>query len=298
MAWSRRQFLTASVAFPSVGAARPAGLLIDTHIHLFADDQRRFPYHRNATYRPPPAPLADYLRFVEQADIDHAVIVHPEPYQDDHRYLEYCFEREPRRGFFKGTCLFDPTAADTPVRMEALAKSLPGRIVALRIHVNRKRGELPTTSGAIRDRDLRHPAMTATWRKASDLGLAVQMHFIPHHAPEIGRLAREFSSTTVILDHLARAGEGTQAEFDEVLRLARLPRVVTKFSGVQYSSGEEHPHLDARPLVRRALDAFGAERMIWGGLGMAADEFEKRAAMLDLLFDFASESDRAAFGFR
>src|SRR4029453_17140078 len=101
-----------------------------------------------APLKPPPQPLGPYVEFTRQAGIGHAVIVHPEPYQDDHRYLEYCFGHEPSPGFFKGTCLFDPIAPSTPARMETLAKRYPGRIVALRIHENHKPGKPPTTVGA------------------------------------------------------------------------------------------------------------------------------------------------------
>jgi predicted TIM-barrel fold metal-dependent hydrolase len=288
-----RRALIAALAAGALEAARPRGTLVDTHVHLFADDQQRFPYHPNATYKPGAQALEPYLKFVREARIDHAIIVHPEPYQDDHRYLEYCFANEPSRGFFKGTCLFDPIAADTPKRMEALVKKHPGRIVALRIHENRKQGAAPTASGPIRDRDWRHPAMKQTWRAAADLGLAIQMHFIPYHAPQIGELAAAFPRMAVILDHLARAGEGTPAEYDEVLRLAKLPRVVMKFSGVNYSSRQPHPHADAKPLVRKTFDAFGADRMIWGGLGMNAAAFDKAVELFDRQFDFLAEADRA-----
>lgn len=288
---SRRRFVGGAAAV--FAAPRPAGPLIDTHVHLFASDQKRFPYHPNATYRPPAQDLKDYIAFVRQAGIDHTVIVHPEPYQDDHRYLEHCFANEPSRGFFKGTCLFDPIAPETPGRMAALVKKHPKRIVALRIHVNRAREAPPTTGGAIRDRDLRHPAMRATWRAAGDLGLAIQMHFIPCHAPDIAALAAEFRGVSVILDHLARAGQGTPAEYEEVLRMARLPRVYMKFSGVSYSSKQKHPHRDVQPLVRRTFDAFSADRMIWGGLGMNLEDFRRNLAMFEEMFDFASAADRA-----
>src|SRR5438477_5489921 len=152
---SRRALLVAAVGLPA--AARPKGVLVDTHVHLF--DPQRVPYHPAATYKPPAAPLEAYVQFVREAKIDHTIIVHPEPYQDDHRYLEYCFEHEPSRGFFKGTCLFDPIAPDTPARMQALVKKLPDRIVALRIHENLAPGKPATTTGPIRDRDLHHPAM-------------------------------------------------------------------------------------------------------------------------------------------
>ncbi len=285
--FTRRGFLALAAA------ARPPGVLVDTHIHLFAADQKRFPYHPNATYRPPAQPLEPYLDFVRQAKIDHAVIVHPEPYQDDHRYLEHCFAREPSPGFFKGTCLYDPVAPDTPARMESLMKKQPGRIVALRIHSTRPAGAPPSAAAAIRERDLTLPAMRRTWQAAQRLGLGIQMHFVPCWAPQIGALAERFPNMPVILDHLARAGQGRPEEYGDVLRLARFPRVYMKFSGVEYSSREPWPHRDVKPLVRRAYDAFGPRRMIWGGLGMNTAEFEKAAALFEEMFDFASAQDRA-----
>ncbi|MBM3724049.1 MAG: hypothetical protein FJW40_01300 [Acidobacteria bacterium] len=288
---TRRAVLASAVPF--FLAARPAGLLIDTHIHLFHPDQKEFPYHRNASYRPPAESLADYTAFVRQSRLDHAVVVHPEPYQDDHSYLEYCFRNEPSPGFFKGTCLYDPLLADTPARMAGLVKRWPGRIVALRVHQNRAKGAPPTTSGPIRERDMSHPRMADTWRAAADLGLAIQMHFIPCHAAGIGALASKFSAMPVVLDHLARAGEGTPEEFDEVLKLARLPKTVMKFSGWGYSSKQPAPHLDLQPLLKRVHAAFGSGRIVWGGVGMNLKEFDQRSAMLDRLWDFIPEADRA-----
>jgi predicted TIM-barrel fold metal-dependent hydrolase len=177
--------------------------------------------------------------------------------------------------------------------MADIVRRNPGRIVTLRIHVNRVAGVAPTVSGAIRDRDLRHPAMKTTWRKAHELGLAIQMHLIPLHAPEIAELAREFSSTPVVLDHLARAGQGTPAEYDKVLAMAKLQNVYMKFSGVNYSSKQKTPFPDAKPLVRRTYDAFGPDHMMWGGLGMDIQSFRQNSAMLAEMFDFASEADRA-----
>lgn len=287
---SRRHYLGLLAGSAALRAARPAGLFIDAHVHLF--DPKRFPYAPQATYQPPPQPLETYVEFVRQARIDHTIIVHPEPYQDDHRYLEYCFQHEPSPGFFKGTCLFDPIAPETPARMEALVKKHPGRIVALRIHENHKPGTPPTTSGPIRDRDMTAPAMRETWRKAHALGLGIQMHFIPFYAPQIGALAEQFQEMPLILDHLARAGQGTPAEYEQVLKLARLPRVYMKFSGVEYSSKAGYPYRDVQPLVRRTYDAFGPGRMIWGGLGMNTAAFEKNAVMFEEMFAFASETDR------
>jgi predicted TIM-barrel fold metal-dependent hydrolase len=277
---TRRQLL--------LSLALPNAPIVDTHIHLF--DPERFPYHPNATYRPPGAPLEPYAKFVKEAGIDHTVIVHPEPYQDDHRYLEYCFAHEPSPLFFKGTCLFDPVDPKTPARMRDLVRKHPNRIVALRIHATNRQ---LLKSGPIRDRDLTDAAMKTVWRAAADLGLAIQMHFIAHFSPQIGALAAQFRDLPVILDHLARAGQGTPAEYDEALKLAKYPRVYMKYSAVRYSSKQDYPYADAKPIVRRAYDAFGPDRLLWGGLGHNLEDFRRAKELLDRMFDYASAADRA-----
>jgi len=211
-AWTAQsQRLTRTLADTSSSFVRPAGILIESHVHLFAGDPVRFPYNAGS-YKPQTAPVEEYVKFVRESRINHSVIVHPEPYQDDHRYLEYCFSREPSPRFFKGTCLFDPIDPKTPKRMEALVRRNRGRIVALRIHEIHPAGTPSTTTGVIRDRDLRDPQMAVTWRAAHELGLAIQVHCIPYYAAAIGELASKFPQTPVIIDHLARPGEGTPEE--------------------------------------------------------------------------------------
>jgi L-fuconolactonase len=155
-----------------------------------------------------------------------------------------------------------------------------------------ERGSEPETSGAIKNRDLRHGGMKNTWHKCHELGLAVQMHFLPHYATRIFDLASQFQGVTLILDHLGRAGQGTPAEFEEVLKLAWLPRTYMKFSGVNYSSQQEPPHADAKPIVRKILDAFGPDRIIWGGLGQSMDQFERATQVFETQFAGIPETDR------
>jgi predicted TIM-barrel fold metal-dependent hydrolase len=279
-------------AAPVLG--RSKGILIDSHIHLFAGDPARFPYN-SGSYTPRTEPVESYVKFAQEAHIDHAVIVHPEPYQDDHRYLEYSFAHEPSPGFFKGTCLFDPISPDTPKRMQALVRRNPGRIVALRIHEIHAAGTPSTTSGVIRDRDLKDPQVEVAWRAAHELGLAIQIHCIPHYAVAIRELANKFPDTPVILDHLARPGQGTPEEYEQVLKLAQIPRVYMKFSstGVASASKEPFPHRDAKPLVRRVYGAFGPDKIIAGEWGGNMTEFHQAVELFDLMFDFVPETERA-----
>ena len=90
------------------------GYLVENTTHMFSDDQTRFPFHQHATYKPQPLTVENYSNFVREVKLDHTVIVQSEAYQDDHRYLEYCFAHEPAHGYFKGTCLFDPIDPKTP----------------------------------------------------------------------------------------------------------------------------------------------------------------------------------------
>jgi L-fuconolactonase len=105
-------------------------------------------------------------------------------------------------------------------------------------------------------------------------------------------LAAQLPDLPVIVDHLARSGQGTPAEYGRVLELAKLPKIYMKFSGVRYSSRQEWPFRDVKPLVRRTFDAFGPDRMLWGGLGMNMADFEKNVAMFEEMFDFTTEANR------
>jgi predicted TIM-barrel fold metal-dependent hydrolase len=265
-------------------AARPAGKFVENTMHMFAADQNRWPLHPNATYKPTPNSLESYVSFVREVMLDHTVLVQPEPYQDDHRYLEYCFQNEPSPGYFKGTCLFDPIDPQTPKRIEELSRRLPNRIVGMRIHEVHARGTPSTTSGASKDRDLGHPAMKNTWQKLHELGMLVQIQMIPCYAPQLAKVAAEFRDTPVLLDHLALYSRGTPEEYEGVLQLSKLPQVYMKIS--QLGQG-------AKPLIRRIYDAYGPDRLIWGSYGSTAAAFKRAVAQANEVFDYASEAERA-----
>lgn len=273
-----------AAAIPRSAAGRPPGPIVDSHVHLFSADLKRFPLAPNAPYKPALLPVEEYVKFAVSVGIDHAVIVHPEPYQDDYRYLEYAFTKEPSPLFFKGVCLFDPIAHDTPDRLSALVGNNPQRIVGMRIHETHKPGTPSLTEGPIKDRDMRSPAMKATWRRVRQLRLAIQMHFLPYYATQIYELAEQFPDVPVILDHLGRFNEGTPADFEAVLRLAKLPRVYMKYSNAKSA--------DIKQSVRKMYDAYGPDRMVWGYFGHDRASFEKEAALFDVMFDYLGEAER------
>jgi predicted TIM-barrel fold metal-dependent hydrolase len=243
---TRREMLHAVAAAPLAAARRAP--VVDAHVHCFAGPaERRFPYHADAPYRPPAATPQELLKAMAGAGVDYAVIVHPEPYQDDHRYLEHCLALDRKR--LKGTCLFFAGRPGAAAGLKALA----GRcsVVALRVHAYAPK-RLPPFG---------KPELRALWKQAADLGLAVQLHFEPRYAAGFEPLIQEFRRTTVIVDHLGRLFEGSEKEQERVLRWARFPNTVLKVSALP----ERDPHRKIGPLVRRATAAWGAERLISGG---------------------------------
>ena len=111
---------------------------------------------------------------------------------------------------------------------------------------------------------------------------------LPIHAPELTTLAAEFPEVPVIIDHLALYHRGTSAQLEQVIKMAKLPRVYMKYSLVTPTSKGS-----AKPVVRRFYDAFGPDRIIWGSLGANMEQFESNVAIFDEMFDFAPESERA-----
>ena len=97
---SRRTALAAlgGAAFLGSAQARPKGYLVENTMHMFAEDLTRFPLAKNAPYKPTPNSLDKDLAFVKEVQLDHTILVQPEPYQDDESYIEYCFTREPSPG--------------------------------------------------------------------------------------------------------------------------------------------------------------------------------------------------------
>jgi predicted TIM-barrel fold metal-dependent hydrolase len=257
----RRRFLFAtaglSLALPQLGlAADPdkspsRSPIVDTHVHCFAGKgDARFPYHPRAPYRPDaPATPQHLLQCMDEAGVDFAIIVHPEPYQDDHRYLEYCFEVGKSR--FKGTCLFFADQPESLARMPGLVKRLP--IVAARVHAYAP-DRLPPFG---------KPALRELWKLAGDHGLAVQLHFEPRHAPGFEPLIKEFSDVKVVIDHLGRPFQGTPDEHEVVIRWSRFKNTVMKLSAIP--SPTTYPHRDIGPILGRLAQEFGPERMIYGG---------------------------------
>jgi len=117
---------------PRLFAADVKSPVVDTHLHCFAwKNDPRFPCHEDGPYQPAePSTPEHLLGLMAAAGVDYAIVVHPEPYQDDHRYLEHCLTAG--RGKLKGTCLFFAGRPHSADGMRTLVRRCP--IAAVRVH--------------------------------------------------------------------------------------------------------------------------------------------------------------------
>jgi len=253
-------------------------LIVEWNAHMFSSDTERYPWHPQAAYIPGRErwlsdPLGEYLQRMERTGIDRAVLVQPEPYGDDHRLVLDCLAREPER--LKATCLFYPKDPSALPKLAHLVSAQP-RIVALRFHAHRGKEDY---LDSFDDDHVR-----ALWRRAGELGLVIELHIGPNYAGPVARAIADYPAYPVLVDHMAEPQLGTQEEYADVLALARFPNVILKMSGLSHFSREPEPHLDAKPLVQMAADAFGPDRIAWSG---------GSPSVVDALLDNWPEADRA-----
>lgn len=237
-------------------------MIIEWNTHIFSPDTERYPLHPQAAYTPdmsvhPADPLGAYFERMAEQQIDRAIIVHPEPYGDDHRMVLDCLQREPER--LRGTSLFYPKDPDAPKKLADLVAREP-RIISTRFHAHRGK-EMYLDSfdeGGVR----------ALWAQAVELGLIVELHIGPDYGGQVAKVLRDIPETVALIDHLAEPHMGNAVEFAEILELgtdkANYHNVYMKLSGLNHFAQDAPFYESAKPFTRRVVEAFGPERLVWG----------------------------------
>ena len=242
----------------------PAGR-VDAHLHVWApaEEAERFPFAgslagSDAKNEPPlPGHAGLLLAEMEAAGVDRAVIVQPGNHAFDHRYVSSVLQAHPDR--FIGMLLADPDPSGAGVaQLEALCREEGYRGVRFNPYLAGW-GEAGMSGEVGR----------ALYRKAGELGVPVgHMCFkgLMLHLADIEALLADSPATVCILDHFGfcKAATPDSEEWRALLGLARHPQVYVKASAFFRVSAEAHPYADAQRCVRALVDAFGAERVMFG----------------------------------
>jgi L-fuconolactonase len=110
----------------------------------------------------------------------------------------------------------------------------------------------------------------------------------PDQLEGVMRLADAHPSVPLVIDHLARFDLATDRKhaIDQLCGLAALQNVYVKASALGFLAREEWPYRDLWPILVSVIDAFGADRVMWGSdypFVLAHGRYEHSFRALELL---------------
>jgi L-fuconolactonase len=284
----------------------PRPLLFDSHAHLVADDQVRYPRNpmqraADAPYRPPgvigrpgghhgPNPInevpdvARMLRWMQEENVDGAVAVQKRMiYRYDNSYILDSSDAHPE--VFSAVVILDAEDPATPdtVRRWVREHGLAG----LRLFGGRKPdGSMPW---------LDSPSALRSWEAVNEAGIVMDLEVLSQGGggpsiPAILELYERFPNVRIVLDHLLEPEmeEGEHFGLDERYeKLAGRERIFFKFTSINLDICRE-AGIPANKVLRRAVDLYGADHVMWGSdigtsSGTYQDMVQRMIAASDLL---------------
>jgi L-fuconolactonase len=123
------------------------------------------------------------------------------------------------------------------------------------------------------------------------------MAFAPGAVAKLGAIAERHPGLRLIIDHMglstALRGKPLDSAVDQVIKMARLPNVAVKVSALPCYVDEAYPFPTLHPLIRRVVDAFGAQRCFWGtDLSHLPCSYRQAVTLFTEELDFLSAADK------
>jgi predicted TIM-barrel fold metal-dependent hydrolase len=257
-------------------------LLFDSHAHLVAHDQVSYPRNpmqraADAPFRPPgvigrpgghhgPNPINEVpdagsmLRWMKEENVDGAVAVQKRMvYRYDNSYILDSSDAHP--DIFSAVVILDAEDPDTPETVRRYIRL--HKLAGLRLFGGRKPdGTMPW---------LNSPQALKSWEVINDAGLVMDLEVLSQggggpSVPAIIELADRFPDARIVLDHLLEPElhDGEHYGMDERWeRLAGRQSIFFKFTSINLDHCREEGFA-ANKVLRRAVDLFGADHVMWG----------------------------------
>jgi predicted TIM-barrel fold metal-dependent hydrolase len=238
---------------------------IDAHLHVFEAVSDEFPRDVFEPLTPPErsAPAEALLREMEQAGVDHAVVVAVSPHDE---YLKHVLSTYPTR--FAGVAVADPDSSNPVDDLRRRVETVG--IQGLRLFSLGDPAADPESQRSF-------PLLAAM----ADLGVKLWFYAEVEQVRLLDRSLELLPGLVVVVNHLGfcpsiwnemRVDDHGRPRFDvslppdsleTVLSLARHPNVFVHMSGQYAFTQTPYPYLDLVPVVDRVHLAFGAQRMMW-----------------------------------
>jgi L-fuconolactonase len=230
-------------------------MMIDTHVHIVAPDQHRYPRKLALGNSAWVIDMAGetMLDLMGEAGIARAMLVQAHTaYEYDNNYIADVAMAHPEH--FVSVCIVDPTRPDAAEQLTYWVKERGVR--GLRLF-----------PAAEREPQWLDDARTfSLWERAAALDIPVCVCLRFRQLARLRTVIERYPQVRVALDHLGapRLDDGPPFESAAPLfDLVKLPNVYLKFSSVNLyaaAQGKSTP----KDFFRRLLDVFGTHRVMWG----------------------------------
>jgi L-fuconolactonase len=232
---------------------------------------------------------ADLEPLLKTAHIDRTVLVQAAPTVAETDFLLRLAESTPFVAGVVGWVDFE--ADDAAHRIAALAAR--ENLVGLR----------PMIQDIVDDRWMLSAAIRPAVEAMADEGLTFDALIGPRHIPILGEFAALYPALDIVIDHAAKpdiAAGGLGDWARDIRKLAAETRLVCKLSGLVTEAAPGWSAQTLRPYVDVLVDAFGADRLMWGSdwpvLNLNGDYAAWMATAEQLLAGLSDTEREAIFG--
>ena len=260
--------------------------MIDTHTHVVADDQARYPLNPRSLsgewYREAPTTADGLSAVMDEAGVAKAVLVQAVgAYSYDNDYAADSGVAQPDR--FVSACCINPLASNAERTLEYWIRTRG--MHGVRIFAIAREG----------DSWLTDPRTFAVWERARELGAHVIVTVLGHQLAELGSLLERFPEIPVSLDHCGFVPLAAPPwdEARPLFELAEAPNLHCKVSSIVLDAAAAKG-ADPASFVERLVGCFGAERVMWGSdFSQTHDRsYGELVALARAAFSTLSDADR------
>ena len=226
-------------------------LIIDTHAHIYAEDDVQYPPIQKPI-RPPgnSGSVRKLEGLAKENGVAGVCIVQPGTfYRWDNRFICDVSKAHPKN--MAGVCTLDADDAKSPALLNGYVTDY---------------GVRGLRSYAASDGHLDHPGIQALWRKAEQLGIVVSVFVDKEKTDEFARMLEKFPHLPVVIDHcfIPKSSPDLNNALADVIRLAKFSNAYAKLSFLPLGSVDEYPFRDMHEPCKRIIAAYGPERCVWG----------------------------------
>jgi predicted TIM-barrel fold metal-dependent hydrolase len=281
-----------AIMTPSTTAAADDLPYIDAHSHIWPPETDKFPLAPGLTKQDlKPASFTDdeLMAVARPEGVGRVVLIQHSIYHlFDNSYLIDAVRRHPKRFRIQG--MVDDHAANPG---EAMKKFLKQGVTGFRITpFIRKKEEQPKW--------LDTPGMHEMWKTGASTRQAMCLLINPSDLAATDAMCVQHPDTPVVIDHFARIGadgEMRDTDIQALCKLARHKHTSVKISAYYALGKKKPPHDEMIPMIRKLLDCFGPQRLMWASDSpyqiQGENTYKASISLVRDRMEFLSKEDRA-----